>query len=154
MSAITWSEYRADAKKYRMEYTNKTEYIAILLLGIAEELKEYRRTVYNGESNERQMEEFGDLLWNIAELENILSEIDNKHCVESDGIPSLLFCVMGRSVETVRKDYLRDKDYEKLYSNAREILSACQFFYVCSNFAPYAMESSVLKMWERYNVND
>ena len=45
-----------------MEYHNTEEYVAILLLGIAEELAEYRGSIYGMQSIEDQLNEGWEIL--------------------------------------------------------------------------------------------
>ena len=98
---MEWEEYKKEALKYRMEYSDVYEYISVLLLGIAEEISEYRSSVYKMQSIEDQVSEYGDLLWNVAELENTLSEIG----VKNDVVNINVYDVSLSCVQTVRKHY-------------------------------------------------
>jgi len=137
--------------KYRMEYKNTEEYVAILLLGIAEEIREYRGSVYGGESIENQLNEYGDILWNIAELENLLDERCPRHKLFSDSREKCEMDITRSCIQAVRKHYHRDRELEVLLSCAGDILADCHIHFVCSRVAGDAMTANVAKMKGRYS---
>ena len=148
---MDWGEYKTQVLRYRMEYLNTEEYIAILLLGIAEELAEYRQSIYAMKSIEKQLEEYGDLLWNIAELENIL---DGRNSDRSKNVNSALDSILDVSmncIQAVRKHYFRDKDDTILIKKAGNILVACHIFFVNSEISIDAMNQNLIKMDRRHN---
>ena len=129
-----------------MEYSDVYEYISVLLLGIAEEISEYRSSVYKMQSIEDQVSEYGDLLWNVAELENTLSEIG----VKNDVVNNNVYDVSLSCVQTVRKHYFRERDNDKIALHASSILVTCMFFFVNSAISREAMDRNCEKMKARH----
>jgi len=70
--SVTWDQYKKEVVKYRAEYDSH-EYVAMLLLGIAEEYHLFERA-RRSSSIDMQLEKFGAFLFNVAELNNILEE--------------------------------------------------------------------------------
>ena len=147
---MNWEEYKKEAIKYRMEYMNTEEYVAILLMGIIEELNEYRSSVYACEVPEDQLNEYGDLLWNVAELENILDERSPRHRILGQSGGSHTFDLSLSCIQAVRKHYMRDRNREKLIKCASDILQSCHIHFVSSGIAKDAMIANCAKMKERF----
>ena len=143
---MEWNEYRKIAMKYRIENRDVYEYISILLLGIAEEVFEYRHSVYSCSSTEEQISEYGDLLWNVAELDNIMEE----HFPEMDNRSAGTLDVTLTCVQAVRKHYMRDSVKNSLVNSAQAVLTACLVFYAHSGLANKAIISNVAKMEKRH----
>ena len=143
---MNWDEYRDNCKRWRMK-KDSTEYLAILLLGIREEYDEFIEERKSG-SVERQIEEYGDMLYNIADLINYLEE--NYISFRDVEYTGSIF-VPRKCVEVVRKYYMRDCNYEKFIAECWNIADISYLEYVVrSNTAGYALDSSYVKMSNRH----
>jgi NTP pyrophosphatase (non-canonical NTP hydrolase) len=140
---MEWSEYRENCKRWRMDLEG-VEYICTLLLGIPEEWREHVKERKNG-TFESQVEEYGDMLFNIAELWNYLEEMYKDH----SGRSNWEGYAPDRCVEVVRKLYFRDKLMTDFICEAWAIAEQCME-YVPTITAGYAMVASVAKMKERH----
>ena len=85
MSDQVWRDFCEEMRKYRFVDIScgwdNHKYIVALMLGAVEELEEYREA--NGRiCHLKRVEEFGDLLFNAAELSNMLSDMGEKRYYE------------------------------------------------------------------------
>jgi hypothetical protein len=75
-TSCNWEQYRVKVVKWRVEY-DAHEYVAMLLLGIAEEYQLFdkaKRLSPKNKDPKLVLEKFGAFLFNVAELNNVLDE--------------------------------------------------------------------------------
>jgi hypothetical protein len=141
---MKWDEYREHCKKWRMDL-EPVEYIAVLLLGIREEYDEFF-IEFKASCIEKIIEEYGDMLFNIAELVNVLEE--NFSHFRGNDLGE--FFAPRKCVEVVRKSYMRDRNNLKFIGEAWQIAERCVLEYTRTNTAQDSMIHSVEKLTGRH----
>lgn len=152
---MNWDRYKEEVKRYRIECTCNLEYISILLLGIAESCNSYKHGVVNGVSPSKQVELYGVLLWNVAELSNVMVEnyknyIDHMSSSVVSSMAGRGMRIASECAKTVRKNYIHHRNEKKFLLKASAILSMCEVNCVASNIAEGAMVASVNRLKNRY----
>lgn len=157
---MNWNTFKNEAKKFRIEHTCRYRYISTLLLGIAEEIKEYKEAVAECKSIETQEVEYGHILWNIAELSNVLEEINTPFLSCGDTAVyaahlSMNGCQVSKTcVQAVRKHYLKRLQQDKLLHKACAVLTMCEVMYTTTPIACNAMIAGIEDMEQRGRINE
>lgn len=138
-----WHEYRKRAMGSRIE-CDEYEYVGILLLGIAEQYHKFMdaRRLSTVES---QVDIFGEFLWNIAELCNIL---DEHFSVEMSSVESSIITSPYKCIEIVREHGSARVNKDKLIEKAVCVARGMVVAYTTMNTAQDAMKASINKMKE------
>ena len=111
-----------------------------------EELGEYREEASKPDNLDRTTEEFGDILFNAAELSNVLSDMGEKKYYEHSNMD-----ITHTAISATNKYWIRDNyvDLGKLIKEANKVCTALEFYRVYP-LAPEAMEYCKNKMKERW----
>lgn len=146
---MNWNTFREEVKRFRFSKGCTVEYMATLLLGIAEEIEEYHEAVKEQLTIEEQVLEFGHILFNVAEVQNLLEESKSKYynCDEVANLACGLYfggSKIGHTcVQAVRKHYLKKRDVRKLEIKASAIFSMCEVLFTTTPIARPAMISCI-----------
>jgi len=143
---MDWGEYRKEVVKYRKWEYDPLEYLAILCLGVSKEFNAFMQSRKGG-LLEVQLEVYGDILFNVAELWNILEDV--YHYEDKSIIFKPVFAP-HRCVDIVKKYYLEEKDKERFIKECYALAEICHRDYVCTITAEEAMVLSANKMKERH----
>ena len=140
-----WHEYRQVAMQGRIE-CDEYEYVGILLLGIAEEYHKFMEA-RRMSTVEDQVEIFGEFLWNVAELCNILDEY---FAVEMSSVESSIITSPYKCISIVREYGSARVNKDKLIEKAVCVARGMVVAFTTMITAQDAMRVSLLKMEERH----
>lgn len=152
---MNWNTFREEVKRFRFSKSCTIEYMATLLLGIAEEIEEYHDAVREQKTIEDQVLEFGHILFNVAELQNLLEESKSKYYNNDEVAKIACGLFFGGSkigltcVQAVRKHYLKNRDVRKLEIKSSAIFSMCEVLFTTTPIAEHAMISCIKDLENR-----
>ena len=145
---MNWNDYRKAVQKTRQEY-DVYEYTAVLLLGINVEYGEYHKHVYLG-NDDKQVEHYGNLLYNVAELANITEEyFAGREELRIVGDVEIFEHQHKQCVSIVKELYFEQKYYTYFMSRAYDIAKASETHYLTSQVSIEAMEISINNLTQR-----